>query len=320
MVPRFIHFLQCDHMEELQHEAAWALTNIASGTTQNTDVIIRYGAIPIFVKLLSSPSNKIKEEALWALGNIAGDGPEYRDLVLSHDVLSAMLPLCHTKITTDQHKTLLRTLTWALFNCCRGEDTPPDWKYLILALKCLAILIKSDDEEILKDACWTYTKISDHDFEHFFNIIHDSGVLQRLIDLLGHESVTLRHPVINAIANFVAGDDEQTQKVIDMGILRRIPKLLMCSNEIMKRGACIIISNITGGTKGQIQEVINAELIPGLIHIMKNDKYQISKEALWAICNAISGGTDEQVSYLVKPKLMMLIQLMIMRLCLFYMI
>ncbi|AQK92822.1 Importin subunit alpha [Zea mays] len=48
-----------------------------------------------------------------------------------------------------------------------------------------------------------------------------------------------------------------------------------------------------------LQAVINANIIAPLVQLLQTAEFDIKKEAAWAISNATSGGTHDQIKYLV---------------------
>ncbi|ONM34305.1 Importin subunit alpha-6, partial [Zea mays] len=121
VVPRFVQFLTREDLSQLQFEAAWALTNIASGTSRNT-----------------------KFEAAWALTNIASSTSENTKVVIDHVIVPTFVKLFASG--SDD---------------VREGKPQPSFDQTKPALPTLARIIHSNDEKVLTDACWALSYLSD---------------------------------------------------------------------------------------------------------------------------------------------------------------
>ncbi|KAM3572716.1 hypothetical protein VYU27_005295 [Nannochloropsis oceanica] len=112
-VPKIVSFLD-DIQPRLQVEAAWLLTNLSSGSSEHTSIVVAHDAIPPLVRLLTSDNPEVGTQCAWALGNIAGDNTKHRDLVLAHGIIH---PLLQTW-TAQRDVASLRTTVWVLEVIC----------------------------------------------------------------------------------------------------------------------------------------------------------------------------------------------------------
>jgi len=83
LVPKFLAFLKRFDLPKLQFEAAWCITNLASGNNDHVQVLLEKGTVDVLIELLNSDQVDVIEQAIWGLGNIAGENHKVRDMVIN---------------------------------------------------------------------------------------------------------------------------------------------------------------------------------------------------------------------------------------------
>jgi hypothetical protein len=145
-----------------------------------------------------------------------------------------------------------------LSNLCRGKTPPVDIDHVESALPFLANLLRNADVDVLVDACWAISHLTDEgDEQALAKVINTSGLCRRLVELLKHKSLNVVQVALRTLANLVTSDDDrQTQVVLDCGALEFILPLLSSPRNSIVREACWMICNITAGNQQQIQVIL----------------------------------------------------------------
>ncbi|KAI4551813.1 hypothetical protein MJT46_018065 [Ovis ammon polii x Ovis aries] len=276
LIPRLVELLKSSFHPRLQFEAAWALTNIASGASELTRAVVDGGAIQPLVELLSSPHMTVCEQAVWALGNIA--------------VLAAVSSL---------QVPFLRNIAWTLSNLCRNKNPYPSDHAVKQMLPVLFYLLGHPDREVLSDTCWALSYLTDGCDVRIGQVV-DTGVLPRLVELMCSSELNILTPSLRTVGNIVTGTDHQTQLALDAGILGVLPQLLTHPRSSIQKEAAWALSNVAAGPRQHIQQLIACGALPPLVAVLKNGEFKVQKEAVWTVANFTTGGSVDQLIQLVQ--------------------
>ncbi|NXP92080.1 IMA3 protein, partial [Passerina amoena] len=287
ILPILVHCLERDDNPSLQFEAAWALTNIASGTSEQTQAVVQSNAVPLFLRLLHSPHQNVCEQAVWALGNIIGDGPQCRDYVISLGVVKPLLSFISPSIPI----TFLRNVTWVMVNLCRHKDPPPPMETIQEILPALCVLIHHTDVNVsdpsqshLQLLLWFWS----------WNVVLNCEALSHFPALLTHPKEKINKEAVWFLSNITAGNQQQVQAVIDANLVPMIIHLLDKGDFGTQKEAAWAISNLTiSGRKDQVAYLIQQNVIPPFCNLLTVKDAQVVQVVLDGLSNILKMAEEE---------------------------
>jgi len=204
MVPLLIEHLGVHNNPPLQFAAAWALTNITAGSSDQTRTVIDRVGLPVLMDLMNSKDDNILEQVVLTLGNIAGDSCELRDLVLESGGLQLLTPTLHPQ----KNSVLLQTAVWTLLNFCRGKP-PPKRELIADAFPLLRDLMSVKQTKVLEDACWAVSCLMSAYIE-FVTAAVEAGMVEKIVRLLSRKSV--QTPALRIIATIALGENSTSKR------------------------------------------------------------------------------------------------------------
>jgi len=299
VVPILIKLLGMNGNPAIQYEACWALTNIASGTSEQVQHLCESGIIPELIKVLKSKHAELREQALWVLGNLAGDSLEYRNRIVDSPLIGIMIDYLRSSVKCS----FIQVSAWTFSNMFRGKPQVPCDK-MIMVVPILAMFLGVNDEEILADTCWAISYITDTE-DSVVEAVMKTKIPVNLLKLLDHGQLAVRIPALRVVGNILTTTHQHTQTLLNDGILDPLSRLLKNERKNVAREACWAISNITAGTLEQISTFLHhSEALTLMLDHCKNDDLEIQREAIWAIANATSGGSVSHTFTLVHRGLL----------------
>lgn len=317
LVPLFSNYLLQPN-EEIQLEAAWCLTNLATGDHLQTGTLLN--AVPNQIQILSSDtdSDALKEQVCWTIGNVAADSDEFREVLVANGCILPLIKFLHKSMMTATSLASASTAAWALSNLARGKVLANAFINTD-SMPCIMKLLNCGDKQVSTEICWFFAFYLAKE-EDAVNYLLSLDLREELFVLLAHvESSTssLAHsayiPMIRMLGNLSSGPIEwidhalllppvsmpvsvvgsaRREVVLDALLSFSNPATSVDHNRAVTKEALWVLANILGGSEAHRVKLLEhrhpsgRSAMDNILCAFQSDQFDIQRESLFALENA----------------------------------
>ncbi|PVD31408.1 hypothetical protein C0Q70_06820 [Pomacea canaliculata] len=275
---------------DLQSQAAWCLTNIATGGKNHTLAVAK-AAAPYFITYLTGSNTMLQDQCAWALGNIAGDSAECCKILQLQGCIPPLVKLLESPVPS-----CIQSAAFALANLIRdvSENSKEAVNHGILPLLLKLLQTKDISTDLLCEVAWVLTYLT-HSDDIAVQMV-SMGFLSTIVNIIVHCTVTdqiqegqVVTPMLRALGNICSGPDDFSLTACEN------PRLMPALLELLKaplphiaRETLWVLSNMTSDYSIVLSVVYGPLLQEILAQLDKNIEFQ--EEALYVLCNMATHG------------------------------
>ncbi|CAO2639006.1 Importin subunit alpha-1 [Lemmus lemmus] len=293
LIPKFVSFLGKTDCSPIQLESAWALTNIASGTSEQTKAVVDGGAIPAFISLLACSHQRASCVGSWkhcrTLSNLCRNKNPAPPLDAVEQILPTLVCLLH-----HNDPEVLADSCWAISYLTDGPNehiemvvktgvVPQLVKLLGVTELAIGNIVTGTDEQT--------------------QIVIDAGGLAVFPSLLTNPKTNIQKEATWTMSNITAGRQDQIQQV--SGLVPFLVGVLSKADFKTQKEAVWAVTNYTGGgTVEQIVYLVHCGIIEPLTNLLSGKDTKIILVILDAISNIFQAaeklGETEKLSMMIE--------------------
>jgi len=325
VVPVIVALLDDHENADIQCEAAWCVTNLASSTSSTVTQLVELGAIEKSVAMFRHhiarrPQNEeTLEMAIWALGNISGENKAMCSRMVATGFIESLVSAMPALRRSSQG-----IAVWTISNVTRTVNPLPRplSKRLVPAMKQLLRDSRDPrDSDVVSHILWTLCYLSSSGGDSLCRTL--SMMVEDAVAVLAEESNkfqralsgpngaatvaanvmdhSLYKPALRFLGNILSGTDELTQCVLDAGYLDVIRPFVDHLGSAQKKEMIWSLSNILAGSPVQIEALLNKQhLVVSIIRAANDGTLAVKKEAAWCLGNATVDATQSQIKRLAE--------------------